>query len=494
MNNSSSAENNSSMSHRRLYHEDGNPSTASTVAGETTIYPLEIEAPDTSFTSSLEGDTTVTADEYCDNESESELVKHLVGSSGFDKSPSDPDMHHHSGGDVDDHHGAGPPGSASSPQVIVNIIISFVGAGLLAVPNAFSRSGWLLGTVTLLTVSALNVYAMLCLPQVQKLLQKRNPSETIQSYGDLGRVILGKRGEKLIFVCLGISQAGFATAYIIFISANLHQIYGWSRLAICAGCIPGLVGLVQFRELSSLSPFSVLANTANFCALSAVLFQDYEHYTPHNDTIHKANASGMLHVIAIAIYSMEGVGLILSLKTSCKRPQDFSFLLIATLTVISLFMVVFGSAGYWAFGVATDAPITLNMASHWSSTFAICALCLGLYLTFPVMMFPIWNIVEPPNMPWQKRVLLRTSIVLCSAGVAFKIPNFGKFLALVGSSICTLLGFVFPSYFHLYTFGKELPFHEKVIDVFLLVGGLSFGCFETYRSIIDMIAGDLKEH
>jgi proton-coupled amino acid transporter len=484
------------MSQRRLSHEGGNPSsttTTTTAVGEISFSPLEIEEPNTSL---VEGDNT--ADEYYD-ESESELVKALVGGSGLDKSPSDPDINHSNGdgngGDnAHDHHGAGPPGSASTPQVIVNIIISFVGAGLLAVPNAFSQSGWLLGTVTLLTVSAFNVYAMLCLPQVQKLLQKRHPSETIQSYGDLGRVILGKQGEKLVFVCLGISQAGFATAYIIFIAANLKSIYGWSRLAICVGCIPGLVGLVQFRELSSLSPFSMLANAANFCALSAVLFQDYEHYTPHNDTIHKANTSGMLHVIAITIYSMEGVGLILSLKSSCKRPQDFSFLLIATLTVISLFMVVFGSAGYWAFGAATMAPVTLNMANHWSSTFVKCALCLGLYLTFPVMMVPIWNIIEPPTIHWRKRLLLRTSIVLCSAGVAYLIPNFGKFLALVGSSICTLLGFVFPSYFHLYTVGKELPFHEKVIDVCLLVGGLSFGCFETYRSIIDMMAGELEGH
>ena len=184
--------------------------------------------------------------------------------------------HHNKSAAVDDGHGAAPPGSASTPQVIINIVISFVGAGLLGIPNAFSKAGWLLGSVTLLTVSALNVYAMLCLPVVQTTLQKQHPHETIQSYGDLGRVILGDRGEKTIFVCLGISQAGFATAYLIFIAANLNSIYNVSRGVVCLACIPGLAALVQFRDLKSLSPFSLLANTANFCALSAVLFQDYE--------------------------------------------------------------------------------------------------------------------------------------------------------------------------------------------------------------------------
>lgn len=451
---------------------EGNPASAT---GEASFSPLEIEEPTISL---VERDASEDYDEI-------EMINPLVGDKARDSSSDD---HDH------DHHGAGPPGSAGTPQVIVNIIISFVGAGLLAVPNAFAKSGWLLGTVTLLTVSACNVYAMLCLPQVQKLLQKRHPGETVQSYGDLGRMVLGKNGEKLIFVCLGISQAGFATAYIIFISANLRSIYGWSRLAICAGCVPGLVGLVQFRELSSLSPFSMLANTANFCALSAVLFQDYQHYTPHNDQIHKADSRGILHVIAITIYSMEGVGLILSLKSSCKKPQDFSFLLISTLTVISVFMVVFGSAGYWAFGDATEAPVTLNMASHWSATFVKCALCLGLYLTFPIMMFPIWNIVEKPNLKKRSRIILRSSMVVASATVAYMIPNFGKFLALVGSSICTLLGFVFPSYFHLYVVGKDLPLREKALDAFLLIGGLSFGCLMTYRSVKDMINGELEGH
>jgi len=363
---------------------------------------------------------------------------------------------------------------------------------LLGVPNAFLKSGWLLGSVTLLTVSAFNVYAMLCLPQVQRILFQRHPSAVVHSYGDLGRIILGAKGETIIFICLGISQAGFATAYIIFIAANLNSIYNWSRWVVCLMCLPGLIGLVQFRELKSLSPFSMLANTANFCALSAVLFQDYEHYTPHNDTIHKWNTDGLLYVIAITIYSMEGVGLVLSLKSSCKQPNDFTFLLISTLTVISLFMILFGSAGYWAFGSSTMAPITLNMASHWSATFVKCALCLGLYLTYPIMMFPIWNIIESPTISNRKRFVLRTVVVCVSAIIAYSVPNFGHFLSLVGSSICTLLGFVFPSYFHLYVLGKELPLYQVCIDVFLLVGGFLFGCVGTYQSIVAMRNGELE--
>lgn len=461
------------MSFRRSLADDAGDDNINTT--ESSFSPLEIEEPEITINNHNE-----TNDEYCDgdDDGENEITDPLVG--GTEKTAHN-----------EDHHGAGPPGSAGTPQVIVNIVISFVGAGLLGIPNAFSESGWLLGSITLLVVSGLNVYAMLCLPRVQKLLQAKYPSETVRSYGDLGRVILGPTGENFIFVCLGISQAGFATAYIIFIAANLHSIYGWSRGAICSFCVPGLLALVQFRDLASLSPFSLLANTANFCALSAVLFQDYENYTPHNDTIHKADFSGVIKVMAVTIYSMEGVGLVLSLKSSCKQPQRFSFLLIATLTVISLFMVVFGSAGYWAFGTKTLAPITLNMASHWSATFVKCALCLGLYLTYPIMMFPIWTIIETPSIEGYQRFVVRSFVVSVSAFVAYSIPNFGNFLHLVGSSICTLLGFVFPSYFHLHSAWETLPFWQKGLDMLLLVGGFSFGCMGTYQSIKDMMNEEL---
>ena len=129
---------------------------------------------------------------------------------------------------TDDGHGGPPPGSANTGQVIVNIIISFVGAGLLGMPYAFSKSGWLLGGITLLIVSAANVYAMLCLPAVQRALMERKDQSLagnpLGSYGDIGRAILGPKGEILVHICLGISQAGFATAYIIFIAANLYSI------------------------------------------------------------------------------------------------------------------------------------------------------------------------------------------------------------------------------------------------------------------------------
>ena len=135
------------------------------------------------------------------------------------------------------------PGTATRAQVAVNIFISFVGAGLLGLPYAFSRSGWLLGTACLGVVSAGNVYAMLLLVRCRKQLESEGRTG-IQGYGDLGREVLGARGEALVNVCLVLSQVGFATAYLIFIAANVHSVTCGrvDRALVIYACVPVLSG------------------------------------------------------------------------------------------------------------------------------------------------------------------------------------------------------------------------------------------------------------
>ena len=379
--------------------------------------------------------------------------------------------------------------------MVINIIISFVGAGLLGIPHAFLESGWVLGSVTLLITAGLNLYCMLLLPPVKKALIAQN-HEHVHTYSDLGRCILGPTGEKIVNLCLGISQAGFATAYIIFIAANLKDMdqFQIPRSITCLLCIPGLAGLVQFRDMKHLAPFSLLANCANACALTAVLFQDYEHYVPHNDTIHKVKWGGTLTVMFTTIYSMEGVALILSLEASAKHPHRFRPLLTTVIACISSFMSIFGSAGYMAFGDATKSPITLNLEGNFSVTIVKLALCLALYLTFPIMMFPIWSMAErlvPTLQVPAKRITFRTSLVVMSALVAFLMPDFGKFLKLVGSSICTLLGFCLPTYFHLQVVPQP-PAWQVMLNRSLMVGGAVFGMIGTYQSFAAMMRGELE--
>ena len=84
--------------------------------------------------------------------------------------------------------------------------------------------------------------------------------------------------------------------------------------------------------------------------------------------------------------------------------------------------------------------------------------------------------------------LFRTMVVIFSALTAYVIPNFGLFLGLVGSSICTILGFILPCYFHLKAFGQsDLRGWEILLDYFLIIFGVFFGIMGTISAVHDLI-------
>jgi len=388
-------------------------------------------------------------------------------------------------------------GTASPAQVAVNIFISFVGAGLLGLPYAFSRSGWLLGIAALFMVSTGNVYAMLLLVKCRKKLEASGIGN-VAGYGDLGREVLGPKGEVLVNICLVISQAGFATAYLIFIAANISSItHGKAgRALIIYGCVPILSILVQFRDMKKLSPFSLVADVANLLGLSCVILQDFE-YNTHSDTIKAVDMTGFIYVTSVCIYSLEGVGLILPLESSCADREGFPKLLKQVIVGITLLMAFFGACGYIAFGDGTLSPISLNLSGD-SAAFVQLALCLAIYLTYPVMMFPVSDVLEnlflgdgmkPPRSYYPSR-FFRVCMVLSTATIAYTIPNFGKFLELVGASICTLLGFILPCMFHIKLFRKELSQCQMVLDVVIIVVGFFFGAVGTVEAIAKLMEDD----
>jgi solute carrier family 36 (proton-coupled amino acid transporter) len=122
-----------------------------------------------------------------------------------------------------------------------------------------------------------------------------------------------------------------------------------------------------------------------------------------------------------------------------------------------------------------------------------CSLCA---FSSPIMMFPIWSITENIFPLTAKdprvRISFRCATVLVTALVAYSVPDFGKFLSLVGSSICTLLGFILPCYFHLAVMKDELVPWQRYLDYFLMLGGAVFGIMGTYKSVSAMLVGDLQ--
>ncbi|CAM6088035.1 unnamed protein product [Calypogeia fissa] len=412
------------------------------------------------------------------------------------------------------HFGSHHDGLSSVKKTFCNIVISVVGAGVLGMPYTFKQSGWLSGFLALAFVGLASYYNMMLLVKSKRKLESEG-NDNVQSYSDLGFVAHGELGRTLVDVAIIISQGGFCVAYLIFIGENLASVvssngdqlqpnfvdsdqgalsYGskgtiginWQSKSIYVWLLfPFEAWLASIRSLTRLAPFSMFADIANVVAMGVVMSYDIIELKQEGvGTVHAFTGWGSLpFVLGVAIYAYEGFGLVIPIESHMKDRSKFSSTLAAALGFITTLFIVFAAFGYFAFGDSTQDIITLNLGQNWQTTVVKLALCFGLFFTFPVMMCPVHEVVERRFKGGRPSVFLRTITVLVVAITAVGVPNFGDFLSLLGSSVCSILSFIFPALFHLHTHSWDLRWWERLMDYILILFGVCFGIWGTWSAL-----------
>ena len=66
--------------------------------------------------------------------------------------------------------------------------------------------------------------------------------------------------------------------------------------------------------------------------------------------------------------------------------------------------------------------------------------------------------------------------------VVSSVPGFVVFISLVGSTINTILAFVFPTLFHMKILSGCLSFSARALDIFILSSGIAFALYGTFTA------------
>jgi proton-coupled amino acid transporter len=382
-----------------------------------------------------------------------------------------------------------------------NSMLSFIGAGMLSLPYAFRQVGLLCGTLSMLVVGVLCLYAMILLIECKYIILTTT-GRKIVSYGDIGGLLFGKAGEGIINIAIAISQVGFAISYLLFIGSNVHSEYGIDEHTVVFCCMPVLVLLSWIPDMKSLAPLSGAAIGSNFFGQFVVYifaFQVLFTTGPPPEIEYIWTNTSLPFFIGVCVYCYEGVAMVLLVEDAAKDKRGFKGTLTIVVVVYTVACVAFGAIGYMAFGEATADVITLNLGETTFSLLTKVSLCVGLYFTFPMMMYPPTGIVEKlllgaaaegknatPTTAHCK-LAIRSSMVLMTGAIAVGCPGFGDFISLVGSSICALLALVLPAIFHIVLVtkqgGKEVSAFAMGLDLFVLIFGIAFGVLGTLDAV-----------
>ncbi|KUF93660.1 Homoserine O-acetyltransferase [Phytophthora nicotianae] len=257
----------------------------------------------------------------------------------------------------------------------------------------------------------------------------------ISKYGEIGYFAMGHIGSVIVNTALVISQTGFCIAYLIFIASNAHKFLDVSKQLVVSVCVPPLVGFSLLRHMRELAYVALLADFMCILGLLVVLNIDLSYMDLDHDYIEPMGVvSAIPFFFGVASYCFEGVGMVLPLENSMRNKHNFMPILVCTVVIITSLYATFGICGYLAFGNDTNAVITLNFeGSGGLVTLVKIFLCLGLFFTYPVMLFPVFEVLQPmvacgnklenPQTTQKKGILLRAGIVLLTAVVAAGIPG-----------------------------------------------------------------------
>ncbi|KAH8397772.1 hypothetical protein KR222_000967, partial [Zaprionus bogoriensis] len=410
--------------------------------------------------------------------------------------------------------------ATSNLEAATHLFKGSVGAGLFAMGDCF-KNGGLIGAIIMLPIIAIIcVHCERLLIKGSLMAVAKTPGatfydypETVEKCFEYGPKPLRcmSRAMKLIvemFLC--VTQFGFCAIYFVFITENLHQVMQQNgidismSMAMLITLLPAMIPSLM-TNLKYISPVSMLANCALLFGLIATLviaFSDGP--MPAISERHWFTGGTQLSLFfGTALFSYEGIALILPLRNSMREPEKFTNrfgVLNITMFLVTALFIFTGFVSYVRWGEEVAGSITLNLKVEevMSQVVKIVA-AMGVFFGYPIQFFVMMKILWPPvkrgyscaqKYPITVQVVLRFIMVMMTFCVALVVPQLNLFISLIGALCSTSLAFVIPVLID-FVMRAQVPkglgtliYLKNIVILTVALLGIVTG---TYQSIVEII-------
>jgi proton-coupled amino acid transporter len=350
-----------------------------------------------------------------------------------------------------------PTGKGTPTGAAMLLLKSFVGTGVLFLPRAFLNGGMVFSNVVLLAVAGLSYFCFVLLVSTRLAVES--------SFGDMGLHLYGRWMRNLINTSLVISQIGFSSAYIVFVSENLQAFV----LAVSKCKTDIDIKYMILMQMAVFLPLSLYRNINNIQKLALIadafilLGLVYLYYFDLYTIVHQGGISDIASFnpkdwtlfIGTAIFTFEGIGLIIPIQSGMKDPKKFPKVLGGVMILITIVFVSAGALSYAAFGSKTKTVVLLNMPQDDKFVNGVQFIySVAILLSTPLQIYPAIEITSQqlfsrtgkynPLIKWKKNFFRFFMVLLCACLAWAGAGDLDKFVSLVGSFACIPLVFIYP--------------------------------------------------
>ncbi|KAI8092619.1 transmembrane amino acid transporter protein-domain-containing protein [Halteromyces radiatus] len=394
-----------------------------------------------------------------------------------------------------------PEGTASCGKALFMLLKAFVGTGVVFLPGGFVSGGLVFSICLMIFIAIVCLFAFQMLIQAQRTVGG--------DYGQVAQELYGRWLRYLVLFFLCLSQMGFVASYLIFVSENLGLVV--DQLSHCHRAFEAplfiwlvlliIIPITWVRKIARLSWNAIIADVFILFGLISVIYFTSDQIT-HNGpgpNIRMINTSDFALMIGTAVFSFEGIGMVVPIIQGMKEPEKFPRVLTLGMIICTCLFVLIGTLGYVAFGENTHASVVSNLPPQNGLSVTVQLFyAIAMILTSPFMLYPPLIIIERGlfgahrsgrsnwKYKWGKN-LVRSIIPIICAAISFGVGPDGlnKFVALVGSIACMPLSFIIPGLFH---FKVSKGRWMKVADVVMTLWGIGIMIYTLYVNIHSWIA------
>lgn len=401
----------------------------------------------------------------------------------------------------------------STLKTILLLLKSFVGTGVLFLPRAFHNGGWGFSSLCLLFCAILSYYCFI-------LLIITKDKIGVNGYGEMGLKLYGNKMKLFILQSIALSQVGFSAAYTVFTATNMKvvidgllNIPGDNENNVNGSKSPSLsfyiwlqalifIPLALTRNIAKLSGTALIADLFILLGLFYVYYYS-SYYVITNgiqsQTMVWFNKSQWSLFIGTAIFTFEGIGLLIPIQESMKNPARFQSTLSGVMVVVTIIFISCGLICYSAFGSNVETVVLLNFPQDTYYTALVQLFyALAILLSTPLQMFPAIRILEHwtfpsslsgkynPRVKWLKNYF-RTGVVIATIAIAWIGANdLDKFVSLVGSLACIPLIYIHPPLLHFKASRQEEQNSNKLVlllDLLICAFGIIIMFYTSWQTI-----------
>lgn len=428
---------------------------------------------------------------------------------------------------------------SSNFKAFLLLLKAFLGTGIIFLPKAMSNGGLLFSNLMIVSFSIVSYYCFVILIETTK-------KCGVSGYGDIGEQIFGKGVQFLILLSLALSQLGFASTYVVFVSKNLQQILkedytiGFFIILQCVVFTP----ISLTRSISKLGFFALIADVFIFLGLMYIYLESSKNLILNgfSEKVEMFKRDSWTLFIGTAVFTYEGIGLLIPIQESMKEPEKFNKLLLYVMIIVTIVFTTIATISYLSFGDDIHTIVLMDFPQVELTILIETLYCMAILLSTPIQLFPAIKIIEnylfsQHRGTWKNKIrrnseaisiisnpsqtydsislrhasqtanfnlinddglisgksdifiktmknLLRVSIVLLMCCIAYLgSSKLDKFVSLIGSLTCVPLIYIYPPLLYTNAFSQNIVKLDKMICLCIFICGIILMVYTGYETL-----------